>query len=145
MLGATHAFTHCHIPEDYDPHQHNSKNLKPCKLNLFLQFINNTVLSNIKYKFSSQKSSESMISYSRGAQTLGAWLPRQLNFVWWCNIFNTVCSFPPLTYKNVYQFTCTEQRCQKTVRSTSHTKTVGSQYGRCIMTPFRHLEFRVGS
>lgn len=79
----------------YDPHQHNSKNLKPCKLKLFLQSINNRVLTNIKHKFPSQISSERMISYSRDAQTLGAWLPRQLNFVWQYNIFNTICNSPP--------------------------------------------------
>jgi hypothetical protein len=45
---------------------------------------------------------------TRGAQILGAWAQ---NFVWWCsNIFSIIIADFPVMCKNVYQFTCTEQK-----------------------------------
>jgi len=44
-----------------------------------------------------------------GAQNLGVRTPRQLNFIWWCQMFQrNYCSLFP--YGNVCQFTCSKQK-----------------------------------
>jgi hypothetical protein len=61
------------------------------------------------------------------------------------NIFSIIIAVFPLMYKNVYQFTYTEQKAQeKTVRVTGHSRIVGLQYCTYFMSGFRHLEYAGG-
>lgn len=88
------------------------------------------------------------IMTTSGGQTLGAWLPRQLNVVQRCLIFSAYyCSPPPPplhTNRRVISH-AQSRKCQIRVRFTGHSRIVGPGYGTSFMTLFWRLEFGGGS